>query len=556
MSAGAAFSVARSAGRIPTERPFGKDMANNAFLRAYIESSEDGQLYLFASPPGVAKGYEEILPAITDRVVQAHYLSATDVERLREPGCLMHLDPHLAVDMWMRRTYDQRAFSMVGLIHTMAGPYNLDPHFALMTAPLQEWDALICTSVAVRRTVEIVQERWFDYLADRFGATRRDTLQLPILPLGVECERFVRTEARVAKGKALRRKLGIADDAMAVLYFGRLSFFEKAHPVPMFVSLEQAARRSGKALHVILGGWFPVEEHRAQYLEAARLFCPSVPVSVLDGREAETREAIWHAADAFTSLVDNIQETFGLAPIEAMAAGLPVVVSDWDGYRDTVRDGVDGFRIPTVLPVGGAGSALPLAHGVMAESYQRYVGATALLTTVDIARAAEAFATLAREPETRRRMGAAAAARAASVFDWPVVIHEYRRLWASLGEIRAKAAERSPRRDRQSGDPRVEDPFRYYAHFASRQLAVDTVVALSEGTDAVPLERIRASAINNMADRHIAGPPELGAAIDRLATEGPQPIRRLMEAVPVARRNHLYRGLAYLLKFGTIRIVG
>ena len=28
-----------------------------------------------------------------------------------------------------------------------------------------------------------------------------------------------------------------------------------------------------------------------------------------------------------------------------MAAGLPVVVSDWDGYRDTVRDGVDGFRI-------------------------------------------------------------------------------------------------------------------------------------------------------------------------------------------------------------------
>ena len=29
-----------------------------------------------------------------------------------------------------------------------------------------------------------------------------------------------------------------------------------------------------------------------------------------------------------------------------MAAGLPVVVSDWDGYRYTVTDGVEGFRIP------------------------------------------------------------------------------------------------------------------------------------------------------------------------------------------------------------------
>ena len=47
------------------------------------------------------------------------------------------------------------------------------------------------------------------------------------------------------------------------------------------------------------------------------------------------------------SLVDNPQETFGLAVAEAMAAGVPLVVSDWNGYRDLVRDGIDGFRVPT-----------------------------------------------------------------------------------------------------------------------------------------------------------------------------------------------------------------
>ena len=33
-----------------------------------------------------------------------------------------------------------------------------------------------------------------------------------------------------------------------------------------------------------------------------------------------------------------------------MAAGVPVVVSDWDGYRYTVNDGVEGFRVPTLSP--------------------------------------------------------------------------------------------------------------------------------------------------------------------------------------------------------------
>src|SRR5207244_1790203 len=46
--------------------------------------------------------------------------------------------------------------------------------------------------------------------------------------------------------------------------------------------------------------------------------------------------------------VDNLQETFGLTPIEAMACGVPQVVSDWDGYRDTVLDGVTGYLVPTV----------------------------------------------------------------------------------------------------------------------------------------------------------------------------------------------------------------
>ncbi|MBM3591942.1 MAG: glycosyltransferase family 4 protein [Alphaproteobacteria bacterium] len=42
-------------------------------------------------------------------------------------------------------------------------------------------------------------------------------------------------------------------------------------------------------------------------------------VHVLDGQNAEIRSKAWAAADIFTLPVDNVQETFGLAPVEAMA---------------------------------------------------------------------------------------------------------------------------------------------------------------------------------------------------------------------------------------------
>jgi len=40
----------------------------------------------------------------------------------------------------------------------------------------------------------------------------------------------------------------------------------------------------------------------------------------------------------------HLRKTFGLTPIEAMAAGLPLSRERRDGYMDTVRDGEDGPR--------------------------------------------------------------------------------------------------------------------------------------------------------------------------------------------------------------------
>ncbi len=124
------------------------------------------------------------------------------------------------------------------------------------------------------------------------------------------------------------------------------------------------------------------------------------------------------AADIFTSLSDNIQETFGLTPVEAMAAGLPCVVSDWNGYKDTVRDGVDGFRVPVHTPPPGSGGDLADRFDLGVADYDHYIGEASLFTAVDVEAAAEAYRRLITSPDLRRTMGEAGRKRAAEIYDW------------------------------------------------------------------------------------------------------------------------------------------
>ena len=164
---------------------------------------------------------------------------------------------------------------------------------------------------------------------------------------------------------------------------------------------------------------------------------PNVTFHILDGNDRDLLGSLWAAGDIFVSLVDNIQETFGITPLEAMAAGLPVVASDWDGYRYTLREGQEAFLVPTL---GGPPAALPheftASHGLGLTSYQSYVGVIAQHTAVHIGRATEALVRLIENPELRRKMGEAGRSRIRNTFDWTVVAPQYASLVTELNAIR------------------------------------------------------------------------------------------------------------------------
>ena len=112
-----------------------------------------------------------------------------------------------------------------------------------------------------------------------------------------------------------------ATDKLAV------SFFDNTDPDGIDYVLASLAGKLPETLAVVISKSGGTAETRNGQLEAAAAFCPDVELCTIDDTSSLTRDEIVSAADVFLSLSDNIQETFGLTPLEAMAAGLPCLVS-------------------------------------------------------------------------------------------------------------------------------------------------------------------------------------------------------------------------------------
>jgi glycosyltransferase involved in cell wall biosynthesis len=385
----------------------------------------------------------------------------------------------LGPSAWRRLRAGPAAYSLCGVTHTISTRFVLNTLARHPLEPLMDWDALICTSQVALEVVSQVydeaeaQHRW------RTGGTERLARpMLPVIPLGIHCGDFQFTPADRA---AARSDLGLEPDTVAVLSAGRLSIGAKAHPYPLLTALERATRATGQDLALIFAGQAFSPAVVELYRKAAAEFCPSVWAVFVDGADAARYRGAWAASDIFTSLSDSIQETFGLTPVEAMAAGLPALVSDWNGYRDTVRDGVDGFRIPTWAPEPGVGQRIGFDFEAEAITADTYFYRASAAVSLNPAVLDERLSALVSDEALRRRMGAAGQARARESFDWSVVYASYQALWAEQDAIRRRAAADPATSAWLASAPKHspghKGPFDTFQHFPTRHLGARTVVA-------------------------------------------------------------------------------
>jgi hypothetical protein len=150
-----------------------------------------------------------------------------------------------------------------------------------------------------------------------------------------------------------------------------------------------------------------------------------------------------------------------------MAAGLPVIVTDWDGMKDTVTPEV-GFRIPTELPRAGLSGYVSQRYLGGTDSYVQYVSQMSAMTIFDVPAFAQALVTLATDADLRARMGAMGQARARDLYDWRAIIPQMQALWgeqvAMLAHARTSANPATATRDPDllPVGPAVEEMFAAY----------------------------------------------------------------------------------------------
>lgn len=533
-------------------RILGRMSAGKGFLSGFVRHSGVDTFYCHCQQLEHFSQFTALVTGLGRSDTPVRWIPHHAVEGLHEPGCLYHPDPKFSEAIWRRRFAGQRAYSLCGVNHTVCSAGVMESIGALMVAPVQPWDALICTSQASKDAIEHLLDHWGQYLAVRLKAQPECPIQLPVIPLGVDCDAYEKTAGWAESRGEMRRKMKVEEGDLVALYVGRLTYHAKAHPLPMYVALEAASRRTGKKVHLIEAGWFPTREFQAEFAEAARRWCPSVRIHFVDGRGPDL-PSVWQAADLFVSLPDNIQETFGLTPIEAMASGLPQVVSDWNGYRETVRHGIDGFRVPTAMPPGGTGAELARRHYFGQEAYHEYTGCAGLSTAVDVPKCVEALTQLIGNDALRRTMAEAGQRRAREVFDWAVILRAYQELWRELADRRAGAEEWTAGYANSHAHPLHADPFAVFAGYPSMVLGPDSRVSLAPGPGGSRMKQLLEIPMMNFAKVLMASPQECEAVLRRLG-EGVCRVADLLEDVAEEQHGKILRTLGWLAKADLIRI--
>jgi D-inositol-3-phosphate glycosyltransferase len=523
----------------------GRQVAGKEFLDAYLAHGRWNTLTAVARTRERAGPLVQLCQKRPLMVVpEAEFLSAA-TKPDAPPQVLYFPCPPDSRFAWARQAAGAR-FALCGVTHTLSSVTAVRALCDLVAAPFEPVDALICTSRAVADLVRAVTGAYADYLRDRFGGDPRLTTRLEVIPLGVNPDRF--RPATPEERAAERARLGAADDEVLVLCVGRLSHHAKAHPFPVFHAADQAARQTGKKVYLVFAGWAAHPAIDEAYRDGAARFAPAARIGFFDGHDPAVRVGTWRAADVFVSLPDNVQETFGLVMVEGMASGLPVIGSDWDGYRDIVVGGETGYLVPTRMVRGATAEATTrLMFGQV--TYDRFLAECSQAAVVDPEAAADALTRLVADPDLRRRMGEAGRARAVEQFRWERVVRAYELLWAE--QERAVRAW-TPGRRAPAGPAIYPAPEHTFAGYPTGWLADPDLVKAAPAA-AEQVATFAGLPLTNLAGERRCQDPRALADLLRAANR-PRPLGELAAELertgpdPAAAR----ATLAWLLKYGLL----
>ncbi|WP_341540076.1 glycosyltransferase family 4 protein [Pseudodesulfovibrio tunisiensis] len=439
----------------------GRKVANVRFLDALLNRDSFDEYHFFLNDRGISDALRKHLEHTRPRLVASGRIRLRDRRELpsaladthyhcfHQSDCILW-QPHL---IRLRNQVARDIFPVTGTIHSLSYADFGEAFLRHLQPGTTGRDAIVCTSSAGRTAVE----NFFLYLRENHGLSRKrfPAPELALIPLGVDASAM--TPPRTRQG-----------DMVRLLVFGRISHYSKMDLLPLLRALHRAGAEGIdlSGVELVLAGWV---DDNDDFTPALLDLATNIGLRLrLERRPDEQRKAeLFREADIFVSIADNPQETFGITLLEAGAFGLPVVASDYDGYRDIVVHGETGLLVPTLGPAR-TDDLDPLAPLLFDNQYHLLL---AQRTAVDVPGLASALIRLIRFPELRQAMGMAGRKRVEAHFSWDSVVEQHEILWDRLREI---PVDREALRN--AAQPQQIPYGRVFGHYASHQLGPDIVL--------------------------------------------------------------------------------
>lgn len=341
-----------------------------------------------AEGAGASQGTRFLFSSMTETLARRFTL-------LRVPSYFYRVDPRTAlrVAIDILREAD---FCLFGL---PPNPSDLDPFF-LVREQLQRQTPFVYMPLG-----EFPRGAWwYRHLHRRFGL--RDLIlfssqadkavydrlvavapaRAAVIPFGIRTRQF---RPQHDLRRKTRQQLGLKEEEVVLVYHGRITAEKNVHAV---LSLGRRLARDRPQMRLWIIGTLPTDSPMAALIRHLVRDPALASRTTFWGNLAPAAlPRMLAAADIAITLTLNGDENFGYSTVEAMACGLPAIGTDWGGLKDTIDDGVTGFRVPTVIT----------ASGVAFDHFSAWRSVLALLDN----------------RELRLSMGAAARERAARHFE-------------------------------------------------------------------------------------------------------------------------------------------
>ncbi len=155
--------------------------------------------------------------------------------------------------------------------------------------------------------------------------------------------------------QAAKAALGFAPDDKILLYVGRITIEKNLQTLFRIFSIVQSIVPK---VHLVIAGRtmdnpfmefgvFPVSMRNTLNKIYKRLGVPDEKVHFVGSKGPDELRTLYNVADVVSNLTLNHDENFGLAQVEAMGCGTPVVGTNWGGLKDTISNGESGYKVST-----------------------------------------------------------------------------------------------------------------------------------------------------------------------------------------------------------------